>query len=30
MTIGWPSQESDMDKLKALHEDIKSKIEADQ
>ncbi|CAG7916221.1 unnamed protein product [Penicillium olsonii] len=26
MSIGWPSQETDMDKLKALYEDIKSKM----
>lgn len=24
--IGWPSQPTDMDKLKALHEEIKSKM----
>lgn len=24
--IGWPAQETDMEKLKALHADIKSKI----
>ncbi|KGO73422.1 Histidine triad (HIT) protein [Penicillium italicum] len=26
MTIGWPGQETDMAKLKALHEEIKSKM----
>ncbi|CAL5874407.1 uncharacterized protein PFLUO_LOCUS8703 [Penicillium psychrofluorescens] len=26
MTIGWPNQEGDMDKLKALHEEIKAKM----
>ncbi|KAJ5730721.1 uncharacterized protein N7483_005229 [Penicillium malachiteum] len=26
MSIGWPTQETDMDKLKALHEEIKSKM----
>ncbi|KAJ5779762.1 hypothetical protein N7457_007482 [Penicillium paradoxum] len=26
MTIGWPQQATDMDKLKALHEEIKSKM----
>ncbi|OQD82496.1 hypothetical protein PENANT_c021G02087 [Penicillium antarcticum] len=26
MTIGWPTQATDMDKLKALHEEIKSKM----
>ena len=24
--IGWPAQETNMDKLKALHEELKSKI----
>ena len=24
--VGWPAQETDMDKLKALHEELKSKI----
>jgi hypothetical protein len=24
--ISWPAKESDMDKLKALHEEIKSKM----
>ncbi|KAJ5532945.1 hypothetical protein N7504_011915 [Penicillium tannophilum] len=26
MSIGWPTQETNMDKLKALHEEIKSKM----
>ena len=26
MSIGWPSSETNMDKLKALHEEIKSKM----
>ncbi|KAG2418066.1 hypothetical protein HFD88_001166 [Aspergillus terreus] len=26
LTIGWPAQETNMDKLKALHEEIKSKM----
>ncbi|KAJ5544562.1 hypothetical protein N7535_007041 [Penicillium sp. DV-2018c] len=26
LIVGWPQQASDMDKLKALHEDIKSKM----
>lgn len=26
MSIGWPSQATDMDKLKALYEDIKAKM----
>ncbi|KAJ6017296.1 hypothetical protein N7451_000675 [Penicillium sp. IBT 35674x] len=26
MSIGWPQQETNMDKLKALHEEIKSKM----
>ena len=24
--VGWPAQATDMDKLKALHEELKSKI----
>lgn len=26
MSIGWPTQETDMDKLKALHEELKAKM----
>ncbi|KAJ6090268.1 hypothetical protein N7486_009083 [Penicillium sp. IBT 16267x] len=26
MSIGWPTQETNMDKLKALHEEIKAKM----
>ena len=27
--IGWPAQKGDMDKLKALHEEMKAKLESE-